>query len=84
MTTLTLVSSQIIEKLFQPHHINNLYHYKTVIVMMLKILIVMTITDELLKNLKVEMKHKTRKRNHTFELIHSDLERRKANIRNLY
>ena len=36
--------------------------------------------DELLKNLKVEMKHKTRKRNHTFELIHSDLERRKAII----
>ena len=62
---------------------NNLYHYKTVIVMMLKILIVMTITDELLKNLKVEMKHKTRKRNHTFELIHSDLERRKAMIHNL-
>ena len=42
-----------------------------------------TITDELLKNLKVEMKHKTRKRNHTFELIHSDLERRKAMIHNL-
>ena len=49
---------------------------------MLKILMV-DFTDELLKNLKVEMKHKTRKRNHTFELIHSDLERRKAMIHNL-
>ena len=49
---------------------------------MLKILMV-TFPDELLKNLKVEMKHKTRKRNHTFELIHSDLERRKAMIHNL-
>ena len=43
----------------------------------------MAFSDELLKNLKVEMKHKTRKRNHTFELIHSDLERRKAMIHNL-
>ena len=34
--------------------------------------------DDLLKNLKVEMTRKTRKRNHTFELIHSDLERRKV------
>ena len=27
--------------------------------------------------MKLEIKHKTRKRNHTFELIHSDLEARK-------
>jgi hypothetical protein len=42
-----------------------------------------TWSDAMLKNLKVEMRHKTRKRNHTYELIHSDLERRKTRERKL-
>jgi len=39
--------------------------------------------DELLKNLKSEVKRKSQGRNHTYDLIHSDLERRKKREKKL-